>query len=112
MKKMKGFLLGGMVLLFSIHTLAQSTAETALMFGRVRPAGSARIQAMGGAQTSLGGDYSSALSNPAGLGMFNRSEFTISPGINMAKTSSDYLNNTSSDSKSNFHLPGLSIVFH
>ncbi|HEY5824857.1 MAG TPA: hypothetical protein VIT44_10850, partial [Cyclobacteriaceae bacterium] len=96
----------------SVHTFAQSTAETALLFGRVRPAGSARIQAMGGAQTSLGGDYSSAVSNPAGLGMFNRSEFTITPGLNLSKTSSDYLNNTSSDSKSNVHLPGLSLVFH
>src|SRR6478609_9858572 len=112
MKKMKSILLGGMVLFFSVHAFAQSTAETALLFGRVRPAGSARIQAMGGAQTSLGGDYSSAVSNPAGLGMFNRSEFTISPGFNLAKTSSDYLNNSSSDSKSNVYLPGLSLVFH
>ena len=112
MKKMKSLLLGGMVLLFSVHAFAQSTAETALLFGRVKPAGSARIQAMGGAQTSLGGDYSSGLSNPAGLGMFNRSEFTITPGLNVTKTSSDYLNNSSSDSKSNVNLPGLSLVFH
>lgn len=105
-------MLGGIALFFSIQASAQSTAETALMFGRIRNGGSARIQAMGGAQTSLGGDYSSALSNPAGLGMFNRSEFTISPGYNFSKTSSDYLNNSSSGTKSNINLPGLSFVFH
>jgi len=112
MEKLKSILLGGMVLLFSVPLFAQSTAETALLFGRVKPAGSARMQAMGGAQTSLGGDYSSALSNPAGLGMFNRSEFTITPGFNLASTSSSYLNNSTSDSKSNVNLPGLSFVFH
>jgi hypothetical protein len=112
MKKMRSFLLGGIAMLFCLQLSAQSTAETALLFSRLRPAGSARIQAMGGAQTSLGGDYSSALSNPAGLGMFNRSEFTITPGFSLAKTSADYLNNTTSASKSNVYLPGVSFVFH
>ena len=60
---------------------AQDYTESALMFARTKPAGSARILGLGGSQTALGGDYSSALSNPAGLGMFNRSEFTFSLGL-------------------------------
>ncbi len=90
---------------------AQSFTETALLFSRINPGGSARIQAMGGAQTSLGGDYSSAFSNPAGLGMFNRSEFSISPGFNSAKINSDYLNNYVDESKTNLHIPGFGLVF-
>ena len=35
--------------------------------------GSARIQGLGDAQTSLGGDISSISGNPAGLGFFNKS---------------------------------------
>ncbi len=112
MKNLKSLTLGGIVLLFSFQALAQSTAETALLFGRIRNGGSARIQAMGGAQTSLGGDYSSALSNPAGLGMFNRSEFTITPGFNSSKTAADYLGTSTTESKTNINLPGLSFVFH
>jgi hypothetical protein len=112
MKKWKGILLYGIALFTGWQASAQTYAETALLFSRIRNGGSSRVQAMGGAQTSLGGDYSSALSNPAGLGMFNRSEFTITPGFNLSKTSSDYLNNSTSDSKTNVNLPGLSFVFH
>jgi hypothetical protein len=90
--------------------MAQDFIDNALLFSRVRPGGSARIQAIGGAQVSLGGDFSSALSNPAGLGMYNRSEFTISPALNLSSSSSDYFGTTTKDSKSVFNIPGLSLV--
>jgi hypothetical protein len=67
---------------------------------------------MGGAQVSLGGDYSSAYSNPAGLGMFNRSEFAFSFGYNSARSQASYLNNTTSETKNNFHIPGFGLMFH
>lgn len=106
-----GKVLAGIAMLLPGLVIAQSFTETALIFSRVKPAGSARIMSMGGVQTSLGGDYSSALSNPAGLGMFNRSEFTISPGFYGATVNSEYLSNKSSDSKTNLHIPGFSLVF-
>lgn len=90
----------------------QGFVENALLFSRSKPGGSARIQAMGGAQVALGGDYSSALSNPAGLGMYNRSEFTFSPALNFYKTDSEHLGTKESDSKSVFNIPGLSLVYH
>lgn len=91
---------------------AQSFAETALLFGRNYPGGSARIQSLGGSQVALGGDYSSALSNPAGLGMFNRSEFTFSPAFNFANASANYLDVNTKDSKTTLHIPGFSLSFH
>ncbi len=109
--KMLGKVLAGIAMLLPGLVQAQSFTETALLFSRVKPAGSARIMGMGGVQTSLGGDYSSALSNPAGLGMFNRSEFTISPGFYGANVNSEYLGNKTSDSKTNLHIPGFSLVF-
>src|SRR5690606_21811866 len=51
--------------------------ELALLFSQYNYKGTARIQGIGGAQVSLGGDLSSALSNPAGLGFYNRSEFSF-----------------------------------
>src|SRR6188768_3271591 len=83
------------ILLSNGSVLAQSYAETALLFSRTSAAGSARIQALGGAQIALGGDYSSALSNPAGLGMYNRSEFTFSPALSFYNIKTTY--NTQSD---------------
>ncbi len=112
MKKIAGLALVGLVLLNSLPGYAQSYAESALLFSRVRPGGSARIQGMGGAQVSLGGDYSSAVSNPAGLGMYNRSEFTITPGLNMFSSKSDYQGTTTPASKTTFEIPGVSLVIH
>jgi len=109
--KMLGKVLAGIAMLLPGLVQAQSFTETALLFSRVKPAGSARLMGMGGVQTSLGGDYSSALSNPAGLGMFNRSEFTISPGFYSSTVNSEYFGNKTSDSKTNLHIPGFSLVF-
>jgi hypothetical protein len=94
------------------QAIAQNYAETALLFSRTKPAGSARIQAMAGSQIALGGDYSSALSNPAGLGMFNRSEFTFSTAFSSHNTSASYLGNEENDQRSVFNIPGLSLAFH
>jgi hypothetical protein len=110
MKNKSKWLIGIIMLLPGILA-AQSYTETALLFSRTKPGGSARMQAMGSAQTSLGGDYSSAYSNPAGLGMFNRSEFSFSFGYNSATAQSNYLNNATSQTENNFHIPGFGIVF-
>jgi hypothetical protein len=98
--------------------------EQALLFSRQSAGGSARIQAMGGAQVALGGDFSSAQSNPAALGMYNRNEVTISPALTFQSADATYTtwdfdaNNdifsnktNNSFSSANVSLPGLSVVF-
>src|SRR5688572_1983503 len=104
--------LTAIVLLNFSEVFSQDYAETALLFSRTRPAGSARIQALGGSQIALGGDYSSGLSNPAGLGMFNKSEFTFSAGLSSHTTSANYLGNESDDNRTIFNIPGVSFVWH
>jgi len=108
----KLFALGGFLWLISSAAFGQSYVESALIFSRTVPGGSARIQAMGGSQIALGGDYSSALSNPAGLGMYNRSEVTLTPALSFYKTEAQYLGNTDNTSTSKFIFPGLSFVLH
>ncbi|MBS1505107.1 MAG: hypothetical protein JSS79_00565 [Bacteroidetes bacterium] len=112
MKKTIGLWLSGILMLSVTGSYAQSYAEEALMFSRINPGGSARIQAMGGAQVALGGDYSSSFSNPAGLGFFNKSEATLSLGTNFYNSKSNYFGTDTKDSKSNFNIPGFSLVFH
>lgn len=104
--------LTGIVLSLSTELAAQSFEENALLFSRTQPNGSARIQAIGGAQIALGGDFSSALSNPAGLGMYNRSEFTFSPGLNFYSTKADHLGTSQNEDINKFTIPGLSYVFN
>ncbi|GAB4246876.1 MAG: TonB-dependent receptor [Ekhidna sp.] len=66
--------------------------EDALRFssGNYSLGSTARMQGIGGAQVSLGGDLSSAVSNPAGLGFFNNSVFVVSPSLGFSTINSDY----------------------
>ncbi len=112
MRKIGVLLLTGIGVFASCDVSSQGIVETSLLFSRTTPGGSARILGMGGAQVSLGGDFSSASSNPAGLGMFNRSEITISPSYSVANAASTYFGNTVSQSKSNLSIPSLSFAFH
>ncbi|HCW06240.1 MAG TPA: hypothetical protein DGG95_02620 [Cytophagales bacterium] len=112
MKTFFGLWLSALFMLGSTAIYAQSYAEEALIFSRLSSTGSARIQAMGGAQVALGGDYSSAFSNPAGLGFFNRSEATLSLGTNFYNSTSSYYGTNTKDSQGNFNIPGFSVVFH
>ena len=51
----KFFALSGLLWLIASTSFAQSYVESALLFSRTIPGGSARIQAMGGSQIALGG---------------------------------------------------------
>ena len=52
--------------------------------------GTGRYTSMAGAFGSLGGDFSGLSSNPAGIGMYQFSEFTFTPTLNLNSTNSYY----------------------
>jgi hypothetical protein len=60
-------------------------------FSQPNTFGSARFQGMAGVNTALGADVSSIAGNPAGLGFFRKSEWSISAGLNFAAARADYL---------------------
>ncbi len=86
--------------------------EQALMFSNYNYTGSARIQGIGNTQISLGGDISSALSNPAGLGFYNHSEMSITPSYNVFSVNSNYISNQTSSSLGKFNIDNLGVVFN
>jgi len=112
MKKSIGIVLSVILLSINYSAWAQSYAESALLFGRTQPAGSARIIGLGGTQIALGGDYSSAQSNPAGLGMYNRSEVTLTPALSFYNSQATLNGSTNNESFSKFNIPGFSLVFN
>ena len=81
--------------------------------------GSARIQALGNAQTSLGGDISSISGNPAGLGFFNKSVFSFGYEFNKINSNSEWISGRSTGNdydkirlkKSSNQLNNIAIVF-
>lgn len=91
---------------------ASNFPELVLDLSRTNSGGSARILGLGGTQTAIGGDISSVSSNPAGLGFFNRSEFSFSSQFNGLNAESTYLGNSAEDSKLNFNIPNLGAVIN
>lgn len=73
--------------------------------------GTARTQAMGGAFTALGGDISNTYINPAGLGFYNRSEFSGSFNFLGNNTTTTYINSQQSTKRSPLDLGQLGVVF-
>lgn len=72
----------------------------------------ARIQGLGGTQISLGADMSSAGSNPAGLGFYNRSEFSFTPNLNFHSRNADYLDQSFGTFNNRFNFGNLGIVIN
>ena len=107
----------GIILTFSISygqyvPGALGYHEQALMFSSYNLVGSARIQGLGNTQISLGGDVSSALSNPAGLGFYNRSEVSITPSYNISSAKSTYISNEISSELGKFNIDNFGAVFN
>ncbi len=84
--------------------------EDVLRFSRMQSSGTARMLGIGGAQTALGGDVSQALINPAGLGLFRRSEFSVTGGMTFYNSESNFNGFASDRPFNNFSLPQLGLV--
>ena len=84
----------------------------ALRFGQTYSGGSASTQALGGSSVALGADMTSISGNPAGLGMYNRSEFSLTPGVTYL-TNQTRLNGTNStDGYIYGHLDNIGLVIN
>ncbi len=104
----------GIALLFSLLTSSAAFAQyatDALRYSEINQNGSARFQALGGNHAAIGGDASSIYGNPAGLGFYSRSEFTLSPAVTIAGTKANYLGNEDKQSSGLFNIPQASVVF-
>ena len=88
---------------------AQNDAD-ALRYARTFYSGTARFNAMGGAFGTLGADFSTASTNPAGLGLYSMSEITVTPAFYIGRTSSEYYPVTGIDTRFNFNLSNAGFV--
>jgi hypothetical protein len=82
-------------MLLPVSTVFGQYAEDALRFSQTEQGATARFRGMGSAQIALGGDISSLNSNPAGLGLFTRSEITFTPLYSNNSINSQYLSSSS-----------------
>jgi len=91
----------------SLH--AQNEVD-ALRYSRLSVVGTARYSGLGGAFGALGADFSTLSVNPAGIGFYRSSEFSITPSFNIGSTQSAYLGENGKDSRTNFSLGNVGFV--
>lgn len=93
--------------LFSLN--GQSTVD-ALRYSQITFGGTARYMAMGGAFGALGADFSTLSTNPAGIGLYKKSEFTFTPSVYWSNVSSLYNGFMNEDTKANFNLGNVGMI--
>ena len=89
-------------------------AQDVQRFSERQLIGTARYVGMGGAMTAIGGDPSAVLDNPAGLGLYRRSEIslTLDETIDNTTQRSTTLNNAiPSSTRSRFAAPQVSVIW-
>ena len=105
----KGLLAITIIAISSITLLAQNEID-ALRYSQDAPLGSARFTAMSGAFGSLGGEFSALSLNPAGIGMYQFSEFTFTPSFHLNSTTS-YHGSKETDYNSGLKIANIGLVF-
>ncbi|EDM34455.1 putative hemin receptor [Pedobacter sp. BAL39] len=109
---MKKLLLSVVATVATIGTSYAQYVPDAARFSQNDYGSSARFKGMGGAQIGVGGDMSSLSANPAGLGLFTKSEFSFTPEFNMMKGKANYLGETTNSDRNSLNINNLGVVFY
>ena len=89
---------------------AQGSYE-AYLFSQADYSGTARFMGAGGAFSATGGDFSALNINPASIGLYKRSEVTITPfSLTFNRSESSYLGSLNSGKKTKYSFPQCGIV--
>ena len=109
MKKQVGIML--ILLATGISVTAQNERD-AFRYAEYSPTGTARYSALAGSMGAFGADFSClSAGNPAGLGLFKRFEFTITPALSYNRITSTYNEEQHSGTKYAFVTNNLGVVF-
>lgn len=106
---MKKNILLGILSCVSVSLFAQ-IPEDVLKYSWQPVNGTARINAVGGAMGSLGGDISATFTNPAGLAFYKTTDFVLSPGFSFFNNKSNFRGTSANDKNSLFNLGTSGIV--
>ncbi|MGE0078753.1 MAG: OmpP1/FadL family transporter [Bacteroidales bacterium] len=98
------------ILIFTSNYLHSQTASDGLRFSQTLNSGTARFVSMGGAFGALGSDFTSLSINPAGLGVYKSSEFTITPSFKHSNINSSYNGMSSSETKNRLSFDNVGVV--
>jgi hypothetical protein len=92
------------------NTVTAQNEIDALRYSMVNYGGTARFNSMSGAYGAVGADFSALSQNPGGMGLYRKSEFTVTPLFSTGKTESKYLGNLNSDFRNTMYLGNIGYV--
>lgn len=99
------------ILFLFIAFLSFGQNETeALNFSHFSPTGTARFAAMGGAFGALGADLTVMATNPAGTGLYRKSEVGVSTAWSSHNTLTNYNGEKNSVDKSSFQMSNIGFI--
>ncbi|MEI6852585.1 MAG: hypothetical protein WCL06_07060 [Bacteroidota bacterium] len=107
----KYFLITVLICAGAVYQLSAQNENDALRYSQVYYSGTARATAMGGSFGALGGDFSSLSINPAGIGIYQKSELSVTPSLYFTVLKSTFNNTNTDDRKYNFNLGNFGAVF-
>lgn len=87
-------------------------SQDAIRFSGTQQGSTSRIKAVGNAGTAIGGDLSSVSGNPAGIGFFTHSEFSITPEYDGSKVKSTYLGQSGQATRNTGNLNHAAVVIY
>lgn len=94
---------------FPLILTAQNSTD-ALRYSRMNYSGTARFNALGGSMGAIGGEASSILINPGGLGVYRNSEFTFTTGLYINDQLSSFRGNERSNNAVMLNLSNISYI--
>jgi len=90
--------------------LIGQTSADALRYSRIFYGGTARFTGLSGAFTAVGADASVMATNPAGIGLFQSAEVTLTFAPSISNSTADYNGSISSDFRVNFGMGNLGVI--
>lgn len=107
MKKTLAFLIAALTSL----TLFSQNENDALRYSLINYSGTARFSGLSGAYGAVGADFTSLSQNPAGIGLYRKSEFTITPVFSSNNTTAVYSGQSNNDFRNTAYLGNVGYVF-
>lgn len=105
------YLLAFTLLFVASATFAQNE-EDALRYSFTLPGGTARSWALGSAFGAVGADPGSASLNPAGFGLYNASEISMTPVLESNNTKSTFYGSSNTTGQDRFALNNMALVLN
>ncbi len=96
-----------LIIVFFSAVLYAQNENDALRYSVINYSGTSRFTGMSGAYGAVGADFSTLSQNPAGIGLYHKSEFSITPVLSSNSTQSTYLNGSNSDFRTTLYLANV-----